>query len=185
MQQTQLSGQSSQEQMRGFMSLKYSKPHHSQLHANQYELLCIDDDPVFQVVNISNLSPKVIYNIFLVLFLGCSKRIVGIPGFQSRSCTQRRWGPWAHADEKSPARPYFIGCWNANGIWARGLALFLTLFQTTHWIMFPGLPENQETISGGAAHNHAEWQWWRSKYSQGIASMYDIVIWLCGSVSWF
>ena len=30
--------------------LKHSKPHHSQLHANQCELMCIDDDPVFQVV---------------------------------------------------------------------------------------------------------------------------------------
>ena len=43
--------QSTQEQMREFVSVKYSKPYHSQLHANQIELLCIDDDPVFQVVH--------------------------------------------------------------------------------------------------------------------------------------
>ena len=51
LQETKVAGQSTQEQMRSFMSLKYSRPHHSQLYANQYELLCIDDDPVFQVVN--------------------------------------------------------------------------------------------------------------------------------------
>ena len=59
LQRNGLSEQSTQEQMQGFMSLRYSKPHHSQLHANQYELLCIDDDPVFQVVNMLSLSAEV------------------------------------------------------------------------------------------------------------------------------
>ena len=41
--------QTALERMREFVSLKYSKPHHSQLYENQFELLCVDDDPVFQV----------------------------------------------------------------------------------------------------------------------------------------
>jgi hypothetical protein len=48
-QHRRFSDQTTQEKMREFVSAKYSRPYHSQLHSNQFELLCIDDDPVFQV----------------------------------------------------------------------------------------------------------------------------------------
>ena len=35
--------------MRDLANLTQLKPHHSQLH-NKYELMCVDDDPVFQVI---------------------------------------------------------------------------------------------------------------------------------------
>lgn len=62
--------QSTQDQMRDFVSVKYSKPYHSQLHAHQFELLCIDDDPVFQVVNFdSPASIHIFLNISLLFRL--------------------------------------------------------------------------------------------------------------------
>ena len=48
--QYRVADHSTHERMKEFASLKYTKPLHSQLHTNQFELLCIDDDPVFQVV---------------------------------------------------------------------------------------------------------------------------------------
>ena len=35
--------------MRDLANSMQFKPHHSQLH-NKYELMCVDDDPVFQVI---------------------------------------------------------------------------------------------------------------------------------------
>ena len=42
------------------MSMRYSKPYYSQLHINHFELLCLVDDPVFQVCSRFHLLVKIL-----------------------------------------------------------------------------------------------------------------------------